>query len=82
MRNPALEIGELIRKRRELLGLLQPQLASVAGVSTRTIQLIEAGKANPSLDTLFKIADPLGLAVKLELKDAAKGSVTVTEPLL
>lgn len=65
-----IKIGEAIRKRRELLGLLQPQLASISGVSTRTIQLVEMGKANPSLDTLIKLADPLGLTVKLLLKEA------------
>lgn len=63
------EIGQTIRKRRELLGLLQPQLSAISGVSTRTIQLVEMGKANPSLDTLIKIADPLGLTLKLLLKE-------------
>jgi Predicted transcriptional regulators len=75
------EIGESLKKRRELLGLLQPRLAAIAGISTRTIQLIESGKANPSLDTLLKIADPLGLTVKLILKETGAGTITVTEPL-
>jgi len=69
MRNRIKEIGEAIRKRRELLGLLQPRLAAIAGVSRRTLQLVEAGKANPSLDILLKIADPLGLTIKLTLKE-------------
>ena len=69
MRNELINIGEIIRKRRELLGLLQPQLASISGVSTRTIQLVEMGKGNPSLETLMKIADPLGLRINLSLKD-------------
>ena len=64
-----IEIGDIIKKRRELLGLLQPQLASISGVSRRTIQLVEMGKANPSIDTLMKLADPLGLAIKLLLKE-------------
>lgn len=67
--NERMNMGEIIRKRRELLGLLQPQLASISGISTRTIQLVEMGKANPSLDTLIKLADPLGLTVKLMLKE-------------
>jgi y4mF family transcriptional regulator len=67
MRNQ-LEIGEAIKKRRELLGLLQPQLATISGISRRTIQLVENGKANPSLDTLLKIADPLGLTIELAVK--------------
>lgn len=69
MRNTISEMGEIIRKRRELLGLLQPQLAEISGVSRRTIQLIEMGKANPSLEVLLKIADPLGLSIKLSLKE-------------
>lgn len=69
MRNESINIGETIRKRRQLLGLLQPQLASISGISTRTIQLVEMGKANPSLDTLIKLADPLGLTIKLLLKE-------------
>lgn len=69
MRNESINIGETIRKRRELLGLLQPQLAFIAGISTRTLQLVEMGKGNPSLDTLIKLTDPLGLTVKLLLKE-------------
>ena len=69
MRIELVEMGEMIRTRRELLGLLQPQLASISGVSRRTIQLVEMGKANPSIDTLIKIADPLGLSVKLLIKE-------------
>lgn len=69
MRNELLEMGEMIRKRRELLGLLQPQLAAIAGVSRRTIQLVELGKANPAIDTLLKITEPLGLSLKLLLKE-------------
>jgi transcriptional regulator with XRE-family HTH domain len=68
MRNVITIVGETIRKRRELLGLLQPQLAEISGVSTRTIQLVEMGKANPSLETLIKIAEPLGLSLQLILK--------------
>lgn len=69
MRNQFVEIGETIRKRRELLGLLQPQLAAISGINRRTIQLVEAGKANPTIETLVKIADPLGLTLKLILKE-------------
>jgi transcriptional regulator with XRE-family HTH domain len=69
MRNEVVEIGDIIKKRRELLGILQPQLATISGVSRRTIQLVEMGKANPSIDTLIKLADPLGLNIKLLLKE-------------
>ncbi len=72
MRNILTEIGNTMRQRRELLGLLQPRLAEIAKVSTRTIQLVEQGKGNPSIRTLTRLADPLGLTVKLELKNLSK----------
>lgn len=67
-----LQLGSIIRKRRELLGLVQSQLADISGISVRTIQLIEQGKGNPSLDTLIKLVDPLGLSLELLLKDPTK----------
>ena len=69
MRNLLSQIGEAFRKRREVLGLLQPQLSEISGVSRRTIQLIENGKANPSLETLLKISEVLGMEFHLEIKD-------------
>ena len=69
MRNIKLRIGETIKRRRELLGMLQPQLAAMAGISTRTIQRVEQGKANPSLDTLLQLTDPLGLSINIGLKE-------------
>jgi transcriptional regulator with XRE-family HTH domain len=70
LRNVSENIGHVLRKRRELLGLLQPQLAAISGVSIRTIQLVEMGKGNPSLETLIKLADPLGLQIDLSIKEA------------
>jgi y4mF family transcriptional regulator len=69
MREEMQKIGDTIRKRRELLGLLQPQLSALAGVSTRTIQLVEQGKGNPSLSTLLDLAATLGLRLELLLKN-------------
>jgi transcriptional regulator with XRE-family HTH domain len=72
MRNIKLEIGQVVRQRREMLGLLQSQLAVISGISLRTLQSVETGKANPSIDTLMEIADPLGLTLTLVLKDLSK----------
>lgn len=68
MRDLMIKIGNKIRQRRELLGLVQPQLADLSGVNTRTIQLVEQGKGNPSLETLLRLTDPLGLTLELILK--------------
>lgn len=72
MRIEAVILGEKLKQRRELLGLLQSQLAGLSGISTRTIQLVEQGKGNPSMDTLFQLAGPLGLHLDLKLKEPTK----------
>ena len=72
MHNYEIILGEIIRQRREVLDILQPQLAALSGVSTRTIQLVEQGKGNPSLNTLIQLADPLGLELSLLLKAPSK----------
>ncbi|MCM5527236.1 helix-turn-helix domain-containing protein [Parasegetibacter sp. NRK P23] len=68
MRNSIQKLGKKIKERREILHLLQSQLADLSGISVRTIQLIEQGKANPSLETLLKLSDPLGLNLEFLLK--------------
>ena len=61
-------LGEAIKKRRKELGITQPHLAELAQVSTNTIYKIERGQGNPSLDVLHKIAEVLGMELKLEVK--------------
>jgi transcriptional regulator with XRE-family HTH domain len=74
MRDIMIKIGDKIRQRRELLGLVQPQLADLSGVNTRTIQLVEQGKGNPSLETLLRLIGPLGLNLELVLKTPQQNS--------
>jgi transcriptional regulator with XRE-family HTH domain len=68
----AIELGNKLKQRRELLGLLQTQLAELSAISTRTIQLVEQGKGNPSLETLLQLTDPLGLRLDLVIKEPSK----------
>ena len=63
-----LRIGQHIRERRKALRVTQPQLAELAEVSVNTLYKIERGQANPTLDTLDKIADILGMEVCLQVK--------------
>lgn len=62
----------IIRERRVLLGLTQQDLADYAGLSLRIIKSIEVGKGNPSVSTLTKIAEVLGLELVLKIKDMNK----------
>ena len=61
-------IGEVIKNRRKVLGITQPHLAELAKMSTNTLYKIERGQANPTLDILNKLAEVLGMELKLEVK--------------
>jgi len=61
-------VGLAIRDRRKELGITQPHLAEVAGVSTNTLYKLEKGQGNPTLDVLNKLAEVLGMELKLEVK--------------
>ena len=63
-----MKIGELIRNRRKELGITQPHLAELAEVSPNTLYKLEKCIGNPSLDIVTKIADVLGMELKLEVK--------------
>mgnify|MGYP001554996961 FL=1 len=62
------DVGIAIKKRRKALKVTQPHLADLAGVSVNSLYKIERGEANPTLDLVEKIADVLGLEIKLEVK--------------
>jgi len=61
-------LGETIKNRRKELGITQPHLAELANISTNTLYKLERGQGNPSLDILYKLAEVLGLELKLEVK--------------
>lgn len=63
-----MKIHELVKDRRDTLKISQADLADITGLGMRTIRLIESGKANPSLSTLEKLVDALGMEIKIELK--------------
>ena len=58
-------IGMLIKERRKELGINQQELADLAGVGINSLVAIERGKGNPSMKTLLRILDVLGLEIKL-----------------
>ncbi|MCM1031249.1 MAG: helix-turn-helix domain-containing protein [Oscillibacter sp.] len=62
----------IIKERRALLGLTQQDLADYAGLSLRIVKSIETGKGNPSVSTLSKIADTLGLELLLKIREVTK----------
>jgi transcriptional regulator with XRE-family HTH domain len=65
-----MHLGKTIKQRRKELGITQPHLAELAQVSTNTLYQLERGISNPSLLVLSKIADVLGLELRLVVKKA------------
>ena len=63
-----MEYGNLIKERRAVLGLTQQDLADYSGLSLRIIKSVESEKGNPSLNTLEKIAEVLGLELIMKVK--------------
>ena len=58
-----------IRRYRKKLGLSQDRLSKAAGVAYNTVVKIESGEnPNPTIKTLQKIADALGIKVNDLLK--------------
>jgi transcriptional regulator with XRE-family HTH domain len=60
---------KIIKERRSILGLTQQDLSDYTGLSLRFIKSIEAGKGNPSIQSLDKIASVLGLEIVVKVKE-------------
>jgi len=65
------ELIKTIKVRREVLQVTQETVAELSGVGLRTLKQFESGKGNPTLLTLQKIADVLGMEVSLTIKNLA-----------
>lgn len=64
----ARELGVMLAKRRDALQLSQADLAEMAGLTVKTLYLIEKGLGNPSFQTLKKLLDLLGLSLQIDIK--------------
>jgi transcriptional regulator with XRE-family HTH domain len=62
------KIGAIIRARRRALQLRQADLAEIAGISLGTLGAMEAGTANPAVDTLRRVLEVLGLTLTVQVK--------------
>ncbi len=58
----------MVRQRRKELKIKQKDLADTTQVALRTLRDIEKGLGNPSLQTLIKVMDVLGISLQFALK--------------
>lgn len=62
------KIGKLIKSRRKELNLELKDLQDYCGVNYASLSDIENGKSNPTVKTLEKILDVLGMQLNIEIK--------------
>ena len=67
-----MEIGKIIKERRALLGISQQDLSDFSGVGISTVKDLERGVGNPSVDTLKKILEVVGLEMTFQVKQTVK----------
>lgn len=63
-----MEFYKVLKSRRSILRISQEDLAEISEISLSTIKNIERGKGNPSLKTIEKICEVLGLEICLNVK--------------
>lgn len=66
--NPSQRLGEKLKKWRSKKRLSQGDIAKVLGTDRAYISNIENGRMNPTLSTLEKLAQSLGITVDELLK--------------
>ncbi len=63
------ELIKTIKERRKIMQITQETLAELSGVGLRTLKQFESGKGNPTLLTIHKLANVLGMEICLKIKD-------------
>lgn len=63
-----MNLDEIIKNRRKTLAISQQDLAEMAGIGLATLKDIERGKGNPSMATLSKIMEVLGMEIVFKVR--------------
>ncbi|MBE5802630.1 MAG: helix-turn-helix transcriptional regulator [Clostridiales bacterium] len=69
---PEFSIIQAMIDARKASGLTQKQLAERTGIAQADISKLENGSANPSLRTLRRLAEGMGMQIKLEFVPTSK----------
>ena len=69
---PEFTIIQAIIDARKKSGMTQKDLAEKTGITQSDISRLENGSANPSLKTLQRLAEGMGMVLKLEFVPAAR----------
>ena len=61
------DMGDRLRQARQARGLSLRRLAALVGVSPSLISQVETGRAKPSVNTLYALANELGISLDVLL---------------
>jgi transcriptional regulator with XRE-family HTH domain len=64
--------GQIVREKRNAIGLKQDELSQRSGVAIKTIHSIELGKGNPAMKTILRLFDALALELLIVASKNAK----------
>ena len=67
------ELGQALRDARKAMGISIAELARCISASPSNLSLIELGKGSPSMRTITRVCDHLGLDVAMILQAKKKG---------
>ncbi|MBP6178479.1 MAG: helix-turn-helix domain-containing protein [Anaerolineales bacterium] len=59
----SVDVAKSLRELREARGISMRTLATKSGLSANALSMIERGKTSPSVSTLYKLADALGVSI-------------------
>jgi len=62
------DLAQIIKERRKVLGINQEELSELSEIGLRTIKGLESQNTNPTLNTVVTILDVLGLDLVIKTK--------------
>lgn len=64
-----MNLKEVIKERRRVLNITQIDLAEMSDVSLATVKDIERGVANPSMKTVIRVLEVLGMEMDFHIRN-------------
>jgi transcriptional regulator with XRE-family HTH domain len=74
---PSVNVATSLRELREARNISMRALAAKSGLSANALSMIERGKTSPSVSTLYKLADALGVSITAFFGSDSKKSQVV-----
>ena len=64
-----MDLREVVKERRKVLNITQIDLAEMSGISLATVKDIERGAGNPSMKTVTRILEVLGMEMDFHIRN-------------